>query len=80
VVPNALVGRETELDVVDALLATLETGRGSAIALVGEAGIGKTRLLSELIGRAEARNHLVLTGAGSELDRDVPFWVFIDAR
>ena len=76
---NALVGRGTELDVVDASLAALATGKASAIALVGEAGIGKTRLLSELIGRAEARNHLVLTGTGSELDRDVPFWVFINA-
>jgi ATP/maltotriose-dependent transcriptional regulator MalT len=47
--------------------------------LVGEPGIGKTRLLAELAARADARGHLVLTGSASELERDLPFWVFVDA-
>jgi ATP/maltotriose-dependent transcriptional regulator MalT len=47
--------------------------------LSGEPGIGKSRLLAELGERADTRGHLVLTGAASELERDVPFWVFVDA-
>ncbi len=46
---------------------------------VGEPGIGKTRLLAELAVRADARGCTVLTGSASELDRDLPFWVFVDA-
>jgi len=41
--------------------------------------MGKTRLLAELTARAEARGDLVLAGAGAELERDMPFWVFVDA-
>ena len=43
------------------------------------AGIGKTRLLAELAARADARGHIVLGGAGADLERDLPFWVFVDA-
>ena len=43
------------------------------------AGIGKTRLLAELAARADARGHIVLSGPGAELERDLPFWVFVDA-
>ncbi len=46
---------------------------------MGEPGIGKTRLLAELAARADARGHLVLSGSASELERDLPFWVFVDA-
>ena len=42
-------------------------------------GIGKSRLLMELAARAEARGHLVLSGAAAELERDLPFSVFVDA-
>ena len=45
----------------------------------GEPGIGKTRLLRELARLAEARGHLVLSGSASELERDLPFSVFVDA-
>lgn len=47
--------------------------------LVGEPGIGKTRLLQEIRVRAEQRAHLVLNGSASELERDLPFSVFVDA-
>jgi ATP/maltotriose-dependent transcriptional regulator MalT len=49
------------------------------IELVGEPGIGKTRLLAELAARAELRGHLVLSGSASELERDLPFSVFVHA-
>ena len=74
-----LVGRPTELDAFDQLLADLEQGLAGAIELVGEPGIGKTRLLAELAERVDRRGQLVLTGSASELERDLPFWVFVDA-
>ena len=54
-------------------------GAAQAVELVGPAGIGKTRLLAELGERAESRGHLVLVGSGAELERELPFWVFVDA-
>jgi ATP/maltotriose-dependent transcriptional regulator MalT len=74
-----LVGRAETCGVFDDLLVVLGRGRSAALALVGEPGIGKTRLLAELAARADARGHLVLGGSASELERDLPFWVFVDA-
>jgi adenylate cyclase len=45
-----LVGRESELSVVDEVLE-----HGGTLALVGEAGVGKSRLAAEVRARAEAR-------------------------
>jgi ATP/maltotriose-dependent transcriptional regulator MalT len=74
-----LVGRAEELSSVDRVLAELDEGGSNAMLLVGEPGIGKTRLLAELAARADARGHLVLTGSASELERDLPFSVFVDS-
>jgi ATP/maltotriose-dependent transcriptional regulator MalT len=35
--------------------------------------------LTELADRAHGRGHIVLRGAAAELERDIAFWVFIDA-
>ena len=76
---NHLVGRAEELGSLDRVLSELDQGRGVAVELVGEAGIGKTRLLRELAARAEQRGDLVLSGSASELERNLPFSVFVDA-
>src|SRR5829696_3432767 len=78
-VAEYLVGRAEQLGTLDDLLAAADGGRPLAVEVVGEPGIGKTRLLSELVDRADAAGHLVLSGAASELERDLPFGVFVDA-
>ena len=81
-VPNlgeTLVGRTSELSSLDLALTEVEQNGPSAVALVGEPGMGKTRLLTELSARADQRGNLVLSGSASELERELPFWVFIDA-
>jgi DNA-binding NarL/FixJ family response regulator len=79
VVADHLVGRADELGSFEQHLDELDRGRSGAIELVGEPGIGKTRLLRELAERAELRGHLVLAGSASELERDLPFSVLVDA-
>ena len=74
-----LVGRADALDLLEQLLDELDRGAPAAIELVGEPGIGKTRLLSELASRAELRGHLVLSGSASELEHELPFSVFVHA-
>jgi predicted ATPase len=76
---DPLVGRAEELTSLDRALAELDEGRSAAILIVGEPGIGKTRLLAELAVRADVRGHVVLSGSASELERDLPFSVFVDA-
>ena len=73
------VGRAEELGALDAALEDASRGRPRALAVLGDAGIGKTRLLAELAHGADGRGHLVLTGAASELEHALPFWVFVDA-
>ncbi len=74
-----LVGRTKELALLDGALAEVTRGEWAAVELVGEPGIGKTRLLGELAMRASHREMLVLSGFASELERDLPFWVFVNA-
>jgi DNA-binding NarL/FixJ family response regulator len=74
-----LVGRVGELASLERILDELDRGCPGAIEVAGEPGIGKTRLLRELAARAEARGHLVLSGAASEFEHDLPFSVFVDA-
>src|SRR5215471_15834599 len=76
---DRLVGRADELDSLDLALDELDRGRPGRLELVGEPGIGKTRLLRELGTRAELRGHLVLAGSASELERELPFSVFVHA-
>lgn len=45
---SPLVGREGELTLLQERLEVLRDGRGSVVALVGEAGLGKSRLVAEL--------------------------------
>jgi predicted ATPase len=76
---ETLVGRASELTSLDMVLSGIARNGPSALALVGEPGMGKTRLLAELSARAEQRGNLVLSGSASELERELPFWVFVDA-
>ena len=73
------IGRIEEIEAVDAALDALGQGQSGAVLLVGEPGIGKTRLLAELGARADDRGHLVLSGSASELEQDLPFSVFVDS-
>src|SRR3954467_5696881 len=73
------VGRAEELRTFDQALAEIDHGRAAAIDLVGEPGMGKTTLLAGIALHAYARGRLVLSGSASELERDLPFSVFVDA-
>jgi DNA-binding CsgD family transcriptional regulator/tetratricopeptide (TPR) repeat protein len=57
-----LVGRRAELATLTAALSAAAAGRPAGVLLAGDAGVGKSRLLTELVRRAEALGHPVLIG------------------
>ncbi len=75
---SGLIGRDREIAATEAVFDSLD-GAPTAIALAGEPGIGKTRLLAELCDRADARGYLVLSGCAAEFERGLPFGAFADA-
>jgi ATP/maltotriose-dependent transcriptional regulator MalT len=76
---NRLVGREDELARLLAELGELEDGTPTVLALVGEAGIGKSRLMAELGARADEERRLLFSGRAAEFEQELPFGVFVDA-
>jgi class 3 adenylate cyclase len=52
------VGRDTELSQLRQALERAKTGHGQVVALVGEAGVGKSRLVHEYIHAHQALSHL----------------------
>ena len=51
---SPMVGRQRELSVLQRALEDLNAGRGSTVAVIGEAGLGKTRLIAEWRQASEA--------------------------
>jgi len=76
---RALVGRARELAELEGALDQLAAGEPWCVQIVGEPGIGKSRLLSELCRRGEDRGYLVLNGRAAEFERDIPFGLIVDA-
>ncbi len=65
--------RKAELDQLRRGLASLKSGEGTVMAVTGEAGIGKTRVVEELLARAEQETVRVLRGRGDRGGLSVPF-------
>ena len=78
-VHDALVGRASELGVIDRELDGIARGRAQAIAFVGEPGVGKSALIGETCRRAAAAGLTVLAGRGTEFEREVPFGTLVSA-
>ena len=72
-----LVGRDEQMAALDAAFASVRQGGPSAVLLGGEAGVGKSRLVSEFARTAGAAGARVLAGGCLELGTDgLPFAPF----
>jgi DNA-binding NarL/FixJ family response regulator len=79
VLAPAVVGRSTELAALRAALDTAVAGRGSAVLLTGEAGVGKTRLLREVRRWAGERGAASMVGRAVDTATAVPYRPLVEA-
>jgi DNA-binding CsgD family transcriptional regulator/tetratricopeptide (TPR) repeat protein len=80
VVSSVFIGRREEVASVAALMGRAQAGEPAFVLVGGEAGVGKTRLTSELAARAAAMGFLVLTGQCVELGAEgLPLAPLVDA-
>lgn len=70
------VGREREMETLLAALQSARSGRGGLLELVGEAGIGKSRLVQEL--RARCPGMMYLAAACEQYESSTPYFAFRD--
>ena len=77
---SALVGRTSELETIRSLLRQLAGGQGQILMLVGEAGLGKSRLIEELHALLEqvmAGNYQWIDTHGLSYEMSRPYGLFV---
>jgi ABC-type transport system substrate-binding protein/class 3 adenylate cyclase len=73
----AMVGRDAERAMLGAAMDELADGRGVVVAVTGEAGIGKTRLVRDAVQSAGGRVSVV-EGHGASYAAGFPLWPIRD--
>ena len=75
------IGRHAELEILKDAVARADLGEPAIVLVGGEAGIGKTRLVDEIGGRAAEAGALVLQGGCISLGDGggLPFAPFVEA-
>jgi class 3 adenylate cyclase/tetratricopeptide (TPR) repeat protein len=75
---SRFVGRTDEMAKLEAALARAQEGEGSVIGIVGEAGVGKSRLFHEFAERCRTRGLSVYIAGGRAHTKDVPLLPVLD--
>jgi class 3 adenylate cyclase len=76
-----LIGREEELGKLLDALRAMKQGRGQMVTIIGEAGVGKSRLVADLHEHALADSTtapLWLEGRSLDVSMGVSYWPFLD--
>lgn len=74
---RSFVGRARELDELGLALLDAAAGHGSLLMISGEPGIGKSRLMEEISGRADELGWRVLTGRCWEGGGAPAYWPWV---
>jgi class 3 adenylate cyclase/tetratricopeptide (TPR) repeat protein len=72
------VGRQQELTALQQAVEQAGTGHGQVVALVGEAGVGKSRLVYECVHSHHTPGWLVLASAAVSYGKATPYFPIID--
>jgi adenylate cyclase len=74
-----LIGRDAELASLERAMDALERGQGGVLLLVGETGVGKTRLIAELAQRARYWDITLLAGRCLSYAQATPYTPWIES-
>jgi class 3 adenylate cyclase/tetratricopeptide (TPR) repeat protein len=72
------VGRQPELETLQEALAQAHAGHGQVVALVGEAGVGKSRLVYEVVHSHRTQGWRVLESASVSYGKATPYVPVVD--
>jgi tetratricopeptide (TPR) repeat protein len=72
------VGRQTELAALQQALERAGAGHGQVVALVGEAGVGKSRLVHEFVHAHQTQGWRVLESASVPYGKATPYFPVLD--
>ncbi len=76
---SVLVGRENERESLDRVLTRANSGQTTLLTIEGEAGLGKSTMLSELASRAAELGFRCVQGNADEFERNRPFGALLGA-
>ncbi len=71
---SPLVGRKREFDAIKSRIHALEKGQGSIVSVIGDAGLGKSRLMAEL--RRSSQGVQWLEGKTLSYGQSISYWPF----
>jgi class 3 adenylate cyclase len=72
------VGRQHEIETLQQALTQAQAGHGQVVALVGEAGVGKSRLVYEVVHSHRTQGWLVLESASVSYGKATPYFPVVD--
>jgi class 3 adenylate cyclase len=75
---SEMVGRDKELDRLELQVMKAINGEGSIVNIIGEAGIGKSRLVAELKNRDVMKRVALFEGKANSMGRNLSFHPFIN--
>jgi class 3 adenylate cyclase/tetratricopeptide (TPR) repeat protein len=82
---SPVVGRAAEISLLGEAVKRLYTGRGGIVGIIGEAGLGKTRLITEMVQNIHPQSWKeqlvspeILTGTTLSYGQTISFWPFME--
>ncbi|MCI0695459.1 protein kinase [candidate division KSB1 bacterium] len=75
---SKMVGREKELDKLKLHVLKAINGEGSIVSVIGEAGIGKSRLMAELRTMEDVKSATLLEGRALSIGQNLSYHPLID--
>jgi class 3 adenylate cyclase len=76
-IQSEMVGREKEIDLLALHVLKAKNGEGSIVNVIGEAGIGKSRLIAELKKRDAIKQATIFEGRALSIGRNLNFYPII---
>jgi class 3 adenylate cyclase/tetratricopeptide (TPR) repeat protein len=77
-ISSVMVGRDDELNTLELAVLKAITGQGSIVNVIGEAGIGKSRLIAELKNREVMKRVTLLEGRAISMGANLGYHLIID--